>query len=61
MLAAEDEEFRANNPGLIIDRLFGLVEDGEIYERFTLDASAELLRMRALGVWVPQLPPESDR
>ena len=58
VLAAEDEEYRAGNKGLLLDRLLNLVSDGEIYTGMVLDAEAELLRFRARGVWVPQLPPE---
>ena len=57
VLAAEDEEFRSRNKGLILDRLFGVFTEGDRYSRYTLDAEAELLRLRAGGVWVPQLPP----
>lgn len=60
LLAAEDEEYRAGNPGYLLDRLLGLVGDGEIYSAYVLDAEAELLRLRARGIRVPQLPPEGE-
>ncbi|WP_157966338.1 DUF3035 domain-containing protein [Oceanibium sediminis] len=56
-LSAEDEVYRENNRGLLLDRLFGKVSDGDIYGSQVLDPEAELLRLRALGIWVPQLPP----
>ena len=58
VLAAEDAAFRRRNQGLILDRLFGVFTEGERYARYKLDAEAELLRLRARGVWVPQLPPK---
>jgi len=58
LLAVEDEEFRANNRGLVLDRLFGAVGDSEIYDRVILNSESELLRLRRLGIWVPQPPPE---
>ncbi|MEM7614249.1 MAG: DUF3035 domain-containing protein [Pseudomonadota bacterium] len=56
-LASEDAAFRSRNRGLPLDRLFGRVTDGQIYSDQVLDPEAELLRLRAQGVWVPQLPP----
>lgn len=58
LLAEEDAAYRENNRGLLLDRLFGNVSDGDIYARQVLDAEAELRRLRQQGVWVPQLPPE---
>lgn len=57
VLRAEDAEYRAQNRGLPLDRLFGRVTDSRIYADQILDPEAELLRLRARGVWVPQLPP----
>lgn len=56
-LSAEDEAYRENNRGLLLDRLFGRVSEGDIYARQVLDPEAELLRLRQQGIWVPQLPP----
>lgn len=57
VLAAEDEEFRRRNQGLILDRLFGAFTESDRYGAYALNAEAELLRLRARGVQVPQLPP----
>lgn len=57
LLAAEDAAHREGSHGPLLDRLFGMVGDREIYSGQILDAEAELLRLRAAGLWVPQLPP----
>lgn len=56
-LAAEDEVYRDNNKGLLLDRLFGKVRDADIYSGQVLEAETELLRLRRLGIRTPQLPP----
>jgi hypothetical protein len=58
VLAAEDARFRDRNKGLVLDRMFGVFTEGDRYAQYKLDAEAELLRLRARGVWVPQLPPQ---
>ncbi|NNU79580.1 DUF3035 domain-containing protein [Halovulum dunhuangense] len=58
VLAAEDAAYREDNRGLPLDRLLGRVTERDIYEDELLDPEAELRRLRAQGVWVPQLPAE---
>ena len=58
ILAAEDEEWRRNNKGRLLERLLLRNQEGITYRAMILDARAELRRMRALGVRVPQLPEE---
>ncbi len=57
-LAAEDEVYRENNRGLLLERVFRKDTEHLVYERQRLDAEAELLRLRALGIRVPPLPGE---
>jgi hypothetical protein len=49
-LAAEDREFRADNPGRVLERAFGTNVYFRAYRFMTLDADAEYQRLRAQGV-----------
>ncbi|MEM7242743.1 MAG: DUF3035 domain-containing protein, partial [Pseudomonadota bacterium] len=55
--AREDEQYRRQNGERILERAFGV--DGYLrrYDRQRLDADAELLRLRRLGVRTPTAPP----
>ena len=55
--AEEDEQYRRQNGERILERAFGV--DGYLcrYAPQRLDADAELLRMRRLGVRTPTAPP----
>lgn len=57
LLAAEDAEYRENNKGRLLERLFGRSNELIIYQNVTLDAQAELLRLRAQGIKTPAMPP----
>jgi hypothetical protein len=59
-LAAEDEEFRRRNDGLILERVFGTNVYFDAYRVQALDRYAELLRLRRLGVRVPAAPPPAE-
>lgn len=56
-LRAEDVLYRQNNRGRLLERLFAKANDVQIYDDMMLSAEAELLRLRALGIRVPALPP----
>lgn len=56
-LAAEDQVYRSENQGLLLERLTNNSPDSRIYENMRLDADAEFLRLRARGVRVPAAPP----
>lgn len=56
-LAREARDFRENNPGLILDRMFGRMTDPVIFRGQLLDPAAEVERLRAAGVRVPQMAP----
>ncbi len=56
-LAAEDAEYRRRNRGRLLERLADRDTDRTIYEGQRLDADAEFLRLRALGLRVPAAPP----
>ena len=58
ILAAEDEEWRRANKGRLLERLLLKNQEGITYRAMILDAQAELRRLRALGLRVPQLPEE---
>lgn len=57
-LAAEDLEFRRQNNGRILERLFNVNVYFKAYRSQQLDQRAELERMRRLGVRTPSAPPE---
>ncbi len=57
-LAKEDAVYREENQGRLLERLFNRdAPNNVIYEDQMLDAEAEFLRQRALGVRVPAAPP----
>ncbi|KPQ16931.1 MAG: Beta-barrel assembly machine subunit BamF [Rhodobacteraceae bacterium HLUCCO18] len=60
VLAAEDEEFRRRNDGLILERMFGTNVYFEAYRRQALDRYAELERLRRMGVRTPAAPPPAE-
>ncbi len=57
-LAAEDLEFRRNNQGRVLERLFNVNVYFQAYEHMSLDQYAELERFRSLGIRTPAAPPE---
>ena len=57
-LAAEDQEFRKQNRGKFLERLFGVTVYFSAYEKQELDRYAELRRLRRAGVRTPAAPPE---
>lgn len=59
-LAAEDREFRSRNKGRLLERLFNVNTYFAAYERLTLNAQAELARLRRLGVRTPAAPPSEE-
>ena len=56
-LAAEDLEWRRDNNGRILERLFNVNVYFKAYERFWLDQQAELAKWRARGARTPSAPP----
>lgn len=57
-LAVENVEYRRNNRGLLLERLFSRDDEALIYRDMTLDTAAEYQRLRASGVQVPPAPPD---
>ncbi len=57
-LATEDLEFRRDNKGRLLERLFNLNVYYKAYEKVSLDQYRELARFRRLGVRTPSAPPE---
>ena len=57
-LAAADLEFRRNNQGRLLERLFDVNVYFRAYEFMELDQYAELERLRRSGVRTPAVPPE---
>lgn len=55
-LSAEDEVWRQNNRGKLLNRLLGRVGEADIYAAFLLDPDAEADRLRDAGLRVPQQP-----
>ncbi|PTX57656.1 beta-barrel assembly complex subunit BamF [Litoreibacter ponti] len=58
-LAEEDLEYRRDNDGRILERLFNVNVYFEAYAEQSLDQYRELERMRRLGVRTVSAPPES--
>lgn len=56
-LAAEDAEFRSENQGRLLERLFDVNVYFRAYEFMELDQYAELERMRRAGIRTPAAPP----
>ena len=57
-LAAEDLEYRRENDGRLLERLFNVTVYFRAYEPMSLDRYAELERWRAAGVRTVGAPPE---
>lgn len=56
-LAAEDEAFRGDNRGLLLERLLNNNVYFQAYRAQSLDRYAELERLRRSGVQTPSAPP----
>jgi hypothetical protein len=56
-LAAEDLEWRRDNNGRVLERLFNVNVYYKAYRKQRLDQQAELARWRALGIRTPSAPP----
>ena len=59
-LASEDLEWRRDNNGRILERLFNVSVYFKAYRKQWLDQQAELARWRKLGVKTPSAPPAQD-
>jgi hypothetical protein len=59
-LAAEDLEFRRDNPGKLLERMFGVNVYYKAYSDYWLDAYAELARWRQAGAATPSAPPDQS-
>jgi hypothetical protein len=59
-LAAEDLEWRRDNNGRILERLFNVNVYYKAYRKQRLDQQAELARWRQLGLKTPSAPPRKD-
>lgn len=57
-LAVEDLEFRRQNDGLILERLFNVNVYFKAYEQQSLDQYAELERLRRAGIRTSSVPPK---
>jgi len=59
-LAVEDLEYRRQNQGRVLERLFNINVYFKAYEPMTLDQYAELERFRASGIRTPAAPPDPE-
>lgn len=59
-LAAEDLEWRRDNKGRILERLFNVNVYFKAYRDMSLDQHAELWKWRARGARTPSAPPPKD-
>ncbi len=59
-LASEDLEWRRDNNGRILERLFNVNVYFKAYRSFWLDQHAELERWRAKGIRTPSAPPPKE-
>lgn len=57
-LAAADLEFRRQNDGLLLERVFNVNIYYQVYEDFELDQYEELERLRRAGVRTSAIPPD---
>lgn len=57
ILAAEDLQFRQQNNGRLLERLFNVTTYFKAYRPQALDQQAELARWRAKGIATPSAPP----
>ncbi|MEL6586779.1 MAG: DUF3035 domain-containing protein, partial [Pseudomonadota bacterium] len=60
-LAAEDLEYRRENDGRLLERLFNVNVYFDAYEPQSLDQHAELERLRRAGVRTVAAPPDPER
>lgn len=58
VLAASDLEWRKDNKGRVLERLFNVNVYYRAYEAMHLNQHLELERLRRLGIWTPAAPPE---
>ncbi len=56
-LAVQDAQFRSQNRGRVLERLFNVNRYFDVYERQALDQDRELERFRRAGVRTPSAPP----
>lgn len=59
-LAAADLEYRRQNDGRLLERLFNVSVYFKAYRPFELDQHRELERFRAAGIRTPAAPPAPD-
>jgi len=59
-LAVEDLEWRKDNRGRVLERLFNLNVYNRAYAFMHLNQHRELERLRRLGLWTPAAPPGSS-
>lgn len=59
-LAAADLEYRRENDGRLLERLFDVSVYFKAYRPFELDQHRELERFRAAGIRTPAAPPDPD-
>lgn len=59
-LASEDLEWRRDNNGRVLERLFNVNVYFKAYRKFWLDQHAELERWRAKGARTPSAPPRNE-
>lgn len=59
-LASEDLEWRRDNKGRILERLFNVTVYYKAYRKMSLDQHAELARWRKAGVKTPSAPPRKN-
>jgi len=57
-LAAEDLQWRRDNNGRLLERLFNVNVYYSSYKPMSLDQHIELERLRRMGVWTPTAPPD---
>lgn len=57
-LAAEDLQYRRDNDGRLLERMFSVNVYYRAYQPMSLDQYAELERWRSVGVGNPSAPPE---
>ena len=60
-LAAEDLQYRRDNDGRLLERLFAVNVYHNAYQGMWLDKYAELERWRRAGVQTPSAPPEGQQ
>ena len=59
-LATEDLQFRRDNDGRLLERIFSVNVYFKAYEEQSLDQQTELARWRRLGARTPSAPPRQD-